>query len=124
MRGWEAMRAVGTPKRANTWASSMPVGPAPRMARLAGSSRVLVASRFVQGAMSSRPSSFGTVETDPTPTTIVPARSVRSESPPETTTVPAPAIRAVPRTTMARAFSSSWTWPASLGKSMPSRTIM
>ena len=65
-RGCEATSVVGTPKRAKTWAISTPVGPAPSTTRLAGSSRVLVASRLVQGVMASRPSMAGTVEWEPT----------------------------------------------------------
>ena len=109
------MSAVGTPKRANTCDSSTPVGPPPRIARLAGSSRVLVASRFVQGLIASRPSRLGTVETEPMATTIAPARSVRSGSLPDTVTVPGPVILAVPRRITAPALSNSWTCPASLG---------
>jgi len=54
--------------------------------------------------------------------TMVRAWSVRSAPPPETTTVPGPATLALPRIATAPAFSSSWKWPASLGKSVPSRT--
>ena len=48
-RGPDWTIVIGTPNRANTWASSQPVGPPPRTSRLRGSSRVSVACSLVHG---------------------------------------------------------------------------
>ena len=40
--------ATFAPMRRKNWASSQPTAPAPRMTMLAGISRTVVASRFVQ----------------------------------------------------------------------------
>ena len=123
-RAWEATRAVGTPYRAKTWAISTPVGPAPRTIRLLGSSRVLVASRLVHGRIPSSPSMSGTVECEPTATTIDRALRIRCSPSAVTATLPGPSMRADPRMTTAPSPSSPRTCPASLGNSVPSRLIM
>ncbi len=66
----------------------------------------------------------GTLDCDPTATTMLRARSSCSAPSCVTTTRPAPAIRAAPRIVTAPAPASPDTWPASLGKSVPSRLIM
>src|SRR4051794_8784458 len=105
LRGWSvgARRGpdwtivVATPNLAYTWAGSRPVGPPPRMSRLAGSSRVSVASRFVQTGTDSIPWSGGTLDDEPTATTMFLAPTSWLTSSWRTTTRPGALMLATPR---------------------------
>ena len=117
------MSVVGTPFRAKTWASSTPVAPAPRIARLAGSVWAVVASRLVQASIASSPSMCGIVGTDPTAITMNFASRARGGPSDVTETRPAPSRRPVPRTSVAPDRSRSLTWPASFGRPASSRSM-
>ena len=103
MRGLTSV--VRTPKRAYTCASSVPDGPAPRMAMLPGRSRRLVPSRLVQNPASASPSSFGTFGTEPTATTMSRVSSSCVRVVVATETRPGAVIIAVPRIGTIPAFS-------------------
>ena len=82
---------------------------------LLGSSRRLVPSLFVQNPASARPSSVGTLPTEPTATTMFRASSSRGLPSTCTTTLPGPEMRAVPRTGTMPAASYARMCPESSG---------
>src|SRR5215208_6988094 len=84
--------------------------------RLLGSVRTDVASRLVHGFIRSRPGRSGTVEREPEATMRYLAWSCWRPALLLlllTSTAPRPVIRALPRTTVAPAFSRRCTWPLS-----------
>ena len=97
-------RVTSLPKRASICVSSTPTGPEPSTTTLEGTSRRVVASRFVQNGTSARPSTGGREVVVPVATTTRSVRSVRS--PTRTSRPPPASSRPGPRTTSIPCASS------------------
>ena len=103
------------PKADHAWAISTPTTPPPRIASRAGTSFAVVASMFVHGRASCRPSMSGISALDPvaTITAFRATSSSPSAAPPSTTTRRSPSSRPRPRTSVTPCSSSHGSWPES-----------